>query len=411
MTEAATSVADARARILACCPAISGDETVGLHDALGRVLAIDLLSPIDVPAHDNSAMDGYAFRHADLDTRGDTALDVIGSALAGRPWHGELGPGQAVRIMTGAVIPQGADTVVAQEEVCAEGTRIGVRPGVAKGMNVRLAGEDVARGRIALPAGRQLRPADIGLAASLGVSTLRVFRRLRVGLLSTGDELMSLGEAPREGGIYDSNRYTLGSMLARLGCDVVDLGIARDDRDALSAALGAAVGDVDALITSGGVSAGDADHVRHLLAELGAVEFWKIAMKPGRPMAFGRLSRDGRNTLLFGLPGNPVASMISFLFIVRDGLLRLMGVSPLPELPRFQAITDQTLRKPPGRTEYQRGIMSLRNGQWHVSVTGSQSSGILRSMCEADCIIELGNDLTRIDAGDPVQIIPFSGLL
>lgn len=409
MTDRTRSVTEARARLLAACRPVCAPEAVGLREAVGRVLAIDLTSPIDVPAHDNSAMDGYAFRHADA-AAPDVALDVVGTAYAGRPWSGELDRGQAVRIMTGAMVPAGADTVVPHEHVSSDDKAVRIGPGTKKGANVRRAGEDLSAGCTALPAGRRLRPADIGLAASLGIPTLMVYRRLRVGLLSTGDEVMSVGEPARTGGIYDSNRYTLACMLDRLGCEVIELGVARDDRITLSAALDRAVGEVDVLITSGGVSGGDADYIREVLADLGTVDFWKIAMKPGRPMAFGRLTRQGRDTLLFGLPGNPVASMLSFLFIAREGVLSLMGVSPLPELPRFPAVCDDAIRKQPGRTEYLRGVMTSRDGQLHVSVTGPQSSGVLRSMCEANCIIELPEPSADVAVSDIVSVVPL-GLL
>jgi molybdopterin molybdotransferase len=313
--------------------------------------------------------------------------------------------------MTGAVMPRGADTVAIQETAKVDGDCVIVPPGQKAGQNRRRAGEDLKAGEAALRAGRLLRPADIGLAASLGVPELTVVRRVRVGVLSTGDEVMSIGDAPREGGIYDSNRYTLTAMLTRLGCEVVDLGVARDTREALSAALESAVGEVDAIITSGGVSVGEADFVREILASLGEVTFWKIAMKPGRPMAFGRLTRGGRDTLLFGLPGNPVATMITFYFFAREALLTLMGASPVPVPIRFDAISGSAMKKQPGRTEYQRGILELRDGRWYVTVTGAQGSGILRSMCDANCIIVLDDDVGNVAVCDTVGVIPFEGLI
>jgi molybdopterin molybdotransferase len=411
MSQYFTPVADARAHILSACSPVRGTQHVPLRDALGRVLAADVVSGVNVPPHDNSAMDGYAVRHADLAAGTDTRLAVVGHAYAGHAWDGEIGPGQAVRIMTGAVMPAGADTIVIQEHARTDGDTVIVPPGQKAGQHRRRAGEDLRAGEAALSAGRLLRPADIGLAASLGVAELTVYRRVRVGVLSTGDEVMSIGEAPREGGIYDSNRYTLTGMLARLGCDVVDLGVARDTREALSEALESAVGEVDIIITSGGVSVGEADFVREILASLGEVTFWKIAMKPGRPMAFGRLGKDGRDTLLFGLPGNPVATMITFHFFARDALLTLMGVAPLAAPLHFPAISDSAMKKQPGRTEYQRGILTLRDGQWHAAVTGAQGSGILRSMCDANCIIVLGDDCGGVAVGDRVDVIPFEGLI
>lgn len=411
MTDRFTPVADARAHILAACSPVRGTQRVPLRDALGRVLAADVISPVSVPPHDNSAMDGYAVRHADLSADGATRLFIVGQAFAGHGWAGEVAAGQAVRIMTGAVMPVGADTIVIQESAQLDGDAVIVPPGQKAGQHRRRAGEDLRRGEPALRAGRLLRPADIGLAASLGIPELTVHRRVRVGVLSTGDEVMSIGDAPREGGIYDSNRYTLTGMLTRLGCEVVDLGVARDTRDALSAALESAVGEVDAIITSGGVSVGEADFVREILASLGEVTFWKIAMKPGRPMAFGKLGRGERSTLLFGLPGNPVATMVTFHFFARDALLTLMGVKPVNAPIHFAALSDTAMKKQPGRTEYQRGILELRDGQWHVAVTGAQGSGILRSMCDANCIIVLGDDCGNVAVGDTVNVIPFEGLI
>ncbi|MCQ9377643.1 gephyrin-like molybdotransferase Glp [Methyloversatilis sp. XJ19-49] len=411
MTDRFTPVADARAHILAACSPVRGTQRVPLRDALGRVLAADVISPVSVPPHDNSAMDGYAVRHADLSADGDTRLFIVGQAFAGHGWAGEVAAGQAVRIMTGAVMPAGADTIVIQETARLDGDTVIVPPGQKAGQHRRRAGEDLRAGEPALRTGRLLRPADIGLAASLGIPELTVRRRVRVGVLSTGDEVMSIGDAPREGGIYDSNRYTLTGMLTRLGCEVVDLGVARDTREALSAALESAVGEVDAIITSGGVSVGEADFVREILASLGEVTFWKIAMKPGRPMAFGKLGRGERSTLLFGLPGNPVATMVTFHFFARDALLKLMGVSPVAAPIHFAALSDTAMKKQPGRTEYQRGILELRDGQWHVAVTGAQGSGILRSMCDANCIIVLGDDCGNVAVGDAVNVIPFEGLI
>jgi molybdopterin molybdotransferase len=411
MTDRFTPVADARAHILAACAPVAGTQRVPLRDALGRVLAADVISPVSVPPHDNSAMDGYAVRHADLSADGDTRLAIVGQAFAGHGWAGEVAAGQAVRIMTGAVMPAGADTIVIQETARLDGGTVIVPPGQKAGQHRRRAGEDLRAGDPALRAGRLLRPADIGLAASLGIPELTVRRRVRVGVLSTGDEVMSIGDAAREGGIYDSNRYTLTGMLTRLGCEVVDLGVARDTREALSAALESAVGEVDAIITSGGVSVGEADFVREILASLGEVTFWKIAMKPGRPMAFGTLGKGARSTVLFGLPGNPVATMVTFHFFARDALLKLMGVSPVSAPIHFAALSDTAMKKQPGRTEYQRGILELRNGQWHVAVTGAQGSGILRSMCDANCIIVLGDDCGNVTVGDAVNVIPFEGLI
>jgi molybdopterin molybdotransferase len=411
MTDHLISVAEARAHILAACAPVHGTQRVPLRTALGRVLAADIISPVSVPPHDNAAMDGYAVRHADLSNDGDTPLKLIGQANAGHRWAGTVATGQAVRVMTGAVLPSGADTVVIQEAVHLDGDIVLVPPGQKAGQHRRRTGEDLLAGEPALRAGRLLRPADLGLAASLGLAELTVHRRVRVGVLTTGDEVMSIGEAPREGGIYDSNRYTLTGMLTRLGCEVVDLGVARDTPEALSAALEPAIGEVDVLITSGGVSDGEADFVRDILARLGTVTFWKIAMKPGRPMAFGTLGQNSCGTLLFGLPGNPVATMVAFQVFARDALLTLMGVAPVTPPIQFSAISATAMKKQPGRTEYPRGILSQHQGQWRVTATGAQGSGILRSMCDANCFIVLDEACGNVAAGDAVDVMPFEGLV
>jgi molybdopterin molybdotransferase len=270
---------------------IAGTEHIPLRDALGRVLAESVICPIDVPAHDNSAMDGYGLRGADLAADGPTTLEIVGTAFAGQPCDASVGPGQAVRIMTGARLPAGVDTVVMQEVAHAEGGRVTLAPGQRAGQNIRRAGEDLHAGQVALAAGRQIRPAELGLVASLGISEVAVRRRLRVAFFSTGDEVVTLGSAARDGQIYDSNRYTLFGMLTRLGVDVIDIGVVRDDPDALETTLREAASVADVVITSGGVSVGDADFTRDMMARLGEVLFWKIAMKPGRPMAFGRIGR------------------------------------------------------------------------------------------------------------------------
>ncbi|AQV94958.1 molybdopterin molybdenumtransferase MoeA [Cupriavidus necator] len=395
---------------------VRGVEQVPIRSALDRVLAEDIVSPIDVPAHDNSAMDGYAFQGAALAAAqtGTVELEVIGSAFAGGA--GELSPTavQAVRIMTGAVMPAGCDTVVPQEfvETAADGARIRFAADcVRTGDNRRLRGEDLARGQAALQAGRILQPADLGLLASLGVAEVRVRRRLRVAFFSTGDELRSIGEPLDPGCVYDSNRYTLHGMLRRMHVDLLDMGVVRDDPDALEAAFRTACETADAVITSGGVSVGEADYTKQIMARLGDVTFWKIAMRPGRPMAFGRINSNGREALLFGLPGNPVAVMVTFYHFVRAALHRLMGAS-VPPLPLLRVRSAQAIRKKPGRTEYQRGILAhAEDGQWEVRVTGQQGSGVLRSMSEANCFIVLGHEQDSVGAGDAVEVLLFDGLV
>ncbi len=386
---------------------VGGAERVHLNAALGRVLAADLLSPIDVPASDNAAMDGYAVRSSDLAAEGPTRLRVAGSAFAGRPCRDGPATGEAVRIMTGAVMPAGCDTVVPQELVSVVGDEIEVPAGQSAGQHRRLRGEDLGAGGAALRAGRRLSPADIGLIASLGQAEVQVRRRLRVAFFSTGDELRSIGEPLAPGEVYDSNRYTLHGMLARLGVDAIDMGVVRDDPAALEAAVRSASQDADAIISSGGVSVGEADFTREVLGRLGEVAFWRIAMRPGRPLAFGRIGAAA----YFGLPGNPVAVMISFYFFARDALLQMMGATPtLTPLLRATACTD--IRKRRGRTEYQRGILGVGpDGAMQVQLTGNQGSGVLRSMSEANCIVVLPHDRADVKAGEAVDCLAFEGLI
>lgn len=401
------SVEEARALILSQVAPVAGAERVELRTALGRVLAADVISPIDVPAHDNSAMDGYAVRFADLAAAAETRLRITGSAFAGRPYEEKVAPGECVRIMTGAVLPAGADTVITQEVARANGDCAVVPPGQKVGANTRRRGEDLRAGGAAVAAGRLLRPADIGLVASLGIGQVDVRRRVRVAIFSTGDEVQAIGATAQPGQIYDSNRYTLWGMLTRLGCEVIDLGIVRDDPGALEHAFREAAADADAIITSGGVSVGEADFIRELMAKLGDVAFWKIAMKPGRPMAFGRIG----GAHLFGLPGNPVATMVAFYQFVRPALLKISGVAPLPSPPTFAARCGENLRKSKGRTEFLRGMLSFGDGGWQVRSTGAQGSGILRSMSEADCFIVLERERGDVAAGETVNVQPFEGLV
>ena len=406
------SLDDARAAISAALRPIAGQETAPLLQALGRVLAEDVLSPIDVPAHDNSAMDGYAFDGTALRDAATTTLVVAGTVYAGSPHVGRLGAGECLRIMTGAVMPEGLDSVVPLELCRSEGSRVHIEPGVIRrGENRRRRGEDLASGKPALRAGRLLRPADLGLLASLGLTSVKAVRRLRVALFSTGDELRTLGQTLDPGCVYDSNRYALMAALQRLGVEVVDLGLVRDDPAALQATLETAVAQADVVLTSGGVSAGDADHTRTLLARLGEVAFWKVAMRPGRPFAFGPLRSGGRSSWLFALPGNPVAALVTFYALVREGLLQLAGATPEP-LPALQARCSHAIRKRPGRTELQRGRVSRApDGSWQVQITGSQGAGILRSMSEANALVVLGHEQGSVSAGDAVEVWLFDGLV
>jgi molybdopterin molybdotransferase len=402
----ALSVEGACRIIAECVSPVAASERVAVRTALGRTLSEDIISTIDVPSQDNSAMDGYAVRHADLVPDAPTRLQQIGTAYAGCPFTGKLAPKTCVRIMTGAVMPAGTDTVVIQEIVETDGERVTIPPGQEKGQNRRLAGEDLERGKPVLKRGQWVRPAELGLMASLGIAEVAVYRRLRVAFFSTGDELVSVGTPLAEGQVYDSNRYTLYGMLARLGCEFLDMGVVRDDPKGLETALRAASDSADVIITSGGVSVGEADFIRELLAKLGDVVFWKVAMRPGRPMAFGRVG----NAFFFGLPGNPVAVMVTFYQFVRNALLGMMGREE-SALPLLRARSAGRLRKKPGRTEYQRGILTRdADGEWSVHLTGAQGSGILRSMSEANCFIVLHHDQGTVNPGDLVSVQLMDGL-
>jgi len=425
----ATGVNDFLAKLVT---PLAETEAVGLFDALGRVLAADVVSPISVPPHDNSAMDGYAFAGAQLRDDAPLILNVVGTALAGKAWAGTAGPGECVKIMTGAIMPAGLDTVVPQEFVRVEGDQVAIPPKLLRtGDNRRRLGEDLLAGRPALQEGELLTPAACGLLASLGLKQVSVFRRLRVAYFSTGDEILSLGEAPREGAVYDSNRYTVFGLLTRLGCEVIDLGVVPDEPARLEAAFMEAAQRADAIITSGGVSVGEADYTKAMMKQLGDVAFWKIAMRPGRPMAVGRISSlkttddadqagldrsqkkstTAHSAVLFGLPGNPVAVMVTFLAFVRPALLRMMGARPQPQ-PLLRAHSAQALRKKPGRTEYQRGIVSTApDGTLQVCTTGNQGSGVLSSMVQANGLIVLHHAQGNVAPGDEVDVLMFDGAI
>lgn len=431
-----------------------------LFEALGRVLAADVVSPFDVPPHDNSAMDGYAFDGSQLAAGTALTLKVVGTALAGKAWQGTVQAGECVKIMTGAIMPAGLDTVVPQEFVSAQADTVTLPAKLLQpGDNRRLRGEDLMQGRPALLKGELLTPARLGLVASLGLKTVRTWRPLRVAYFSTGDEILSLGEPPREGAVYDSNRYTVFGMLRRLGCEVIDLGVVRDDPALLEAAFTNAASQADAIITSGGVSVGEADYTKAMMKKLGDVAFWKVAMRPGRPMAVGRISQaksasspiptgasSSRNNsnlngaeprfaagppqgetapsggsevreatsvgaILFGLPGNPVAVMVTFLAFVRPALLQMMGCSGAPA-PLLRARSLEPIRKKPGRTEYQRGTVSTdADGSLQVKTTGNQGSGVLSSMAQANGLIVLHHGQGNVAAGDEVDVMMFEGVL
>ena len=384
-------------------------ETLPVMAAGERILARDVVSPVDVPPHDNSAMDGFAFAGSDLSATEPTVLQCVGHALAGAAWAGPPPQtGQCLRITTGAIMPAGLDTVVAHEMVQVQGERITIPLGrVHTGDNRRLRGEDIAQGQAALRQGQRLTPAAWGLLASLGLPEVAVRQRLRVAYFSTGDEILSLGQAPREGAVYDSNRYTVCGLLQRMGCEWIDLGVVPDDPQRLRAAFEEAAQRADAILTSGGVSVGEADHTKALMRELGDVDFWRIAMRPGRPMAVGRMGQ----TLMFGLPGNPVAVMVTFLAFVRPALWRMMGCTDAPPL-LVRAQSQQAMRKKAGRTEYQRGVVTRSDdGAVQVRTTGNQGSGVLSSMVQGNALIVLHHDQGHVAEGDPVDVMLFDGAI
>ncbi len=465
---------------------VTETETLGMFDALGRVLAQDVISPVSVPPHDNSAMDGFAFSGAQLAARQPLALAVVGTALAGKAWQGQVREGECVKIMTGAIMPAGLDTVIPQEMAQQQGDRVIVPAGVVQpGDNRRHCGEDVMAGQPALQKGELLTPAALGLLASLGIEHATVVRRLKVAYFSTGDEILSLGEPPREGAVYDSNRYTVFGLLTRLGCEVLDFGVVRDDPALLEATFMRAASQADAIITSGGVSVGEADFTKAMMKKLGDVAFWRIAMRPGRPMAVGRISMQksafsprqmaqasnyfdskypatsgsrfaagppqgetapeglraaasalpaqGRTArrdadsgsvsssephevgsvgaILFGLPGNPVAVMVTFLAFVRPALLRMMGARDRTP-PLLRARSAQAIRKKPGRTEYQRGTVRRdADGMLTVALTGNQGSGVLSSMVQGNGLIVLHHVQGNVAAGEEVDVMMFDGVI
>ncbi len=391
---------------------VAQTEWVPLKAALGRVLAADVVSPIDVPAHDNSAMDGYAFAGALLQAGRPLSLEIAGTALAGKAWSGTIAAGQCLKIMTGAVMPHGLDTVVPQELVQLADKHITIPADALRlGDNRRFKGEDLCLGKPALQAGCVVGPAALGLLASLGLAQVEVRRPLRVAFFSTGDEILSLGEAPREGAVYDSNRYTLFGLLTRMGVELLDMGVVRDDPAVLEAAFQQAAAQADAIITSGGVSVGEADHTKAVMRKLAGgaegVAFWKIAMRPGRPMAVGRIG----NAVLFGLPGNPVAVMVTFLAFVRPALFKMMGAAP-KDSPLLKAHSLEAVRKKPGRTEYQRAVVQTgSDGSLQVRTTGQQGSGVLSSMASANGLLVLHHEQGNVAIGEEVDVLMFDGVM
>ena len=399
---------EAMRRIRAHVRPLEATETVAVINALGRVAARDVVSPMDVPGHTNSAMDGYACAGDSLPDGSPGWYRVVGSAFAGRPFTGRVGPSQAVRIMTGAVMPGGTDTVVMQEHVEIEDDRVRIPPGVKSGQHVRQAGEDIAAGAIVVPRGRRIMPAEMGLLASLGVAQIEVHRKLRVAYFSTGDEIRPPGAPFEPGLVYDSNRFTMHGMLGRLGVEIVDLGIVPDRRDAVLDAFREASARADVVLSSGGASTGEADYVKEVLAELGQVGFWRIAIRPGRPLAFGLLG----DSVFFGLPGNPVAVMVTFYQFVAPAIRTASGEADSRPLPALEARCETRLRKKPGRVEYYRAVLERdASGALVVRSTGKSGSGLLHTMSDANCFIVLPEDGVTVEPGAMVDVQPFFGLM
>jgi molybdopterin molybdotransferase len=386
---------------------ITTTERLHIRAALGRVIAADIVSPLNVPGHDNSAMDGWAYRHADLVDAGATVLQRVGTSFAGKPYLGSVGTRECVRIFTGAVMPDGCDTVAMQERVTEDVAGIHIPNDLKLGQNRRFRGEDLTAGALALKRGCLVTPAAVGLLASLGIGEVSVYRKLRVAFFSTGDELKSIGSTLGVGEIYDSNRYTIYSMLERAGCQPIDLGNFFDSPEAIRAGFQAASTQADVIITSGGVSVGEADFIKQMLDELGEVLFWKIAMKPGRPMAYGRVG----GAHFFGLPGNPVAVMVTFYQFVRSALATLQGRTDYMLPPMVKATLTNRIKKMPGRTEFQRGVLTIAAAGIEVRTTGDQGSGILSSMTHANCFVVLGTEVGGVEPGATVDVQMFEGVM
>ncbi|WP_412971422.1 gephyrin-like molybdotransferase Glp [Glaciecola sp. MF2-115] len=375
-----------------------------LSDALDRVIAQDIISPINVPAYDNSAMDGYALRYADF--LQSKTLKQVGKSLAGNSFEGEIKAGECVRIMTGAEIPTGADTVVMQENTSANELEITFLK-ASMGDAIRPAGDDIKKGAVVLQAGARISPIDIGLLASLGFASVPVFRQLKVAVFSTGDELLAVGNTPRDDRIFDTNRPMLVAMLSKLGAEVFDLGIIPDSKDQIRAAFEQANALADCVVTSGGVSVGEADYTREILEEYGSIDFWKLAIKPGKPLAFGSLP----NSIFFGLPGNPVSSAVTFDQIAAPALAYLAGCKT-KKVDLLPAIAATPFRKRPGRTDYQRAFYFVNeNGELNVETTGSQSSGVLSCFRQSNCYAVLENERGKVNEGEIVHILPFTNII
>lgn len=382
-------------------------QTQNIRDALGHVLAQEVISTINVPPHRNSAMDGYAIRFDDINSHPDTKLEVVGRSFAGQPYTGKVEAGQCIRIMTGAMMPDECDTVIMQEQTERENDTILVIGSHRVDENVRFPGEDIKQGSAILHPGKKITPADLGLLSSIGIAEVTTYRKPKVAFFSTGDELKSLGEELLPGDIYDSNRYTLFGMLKQMDVDILDLGVIADKKELIKQTLIDAAEQADMVLTSGGASVGEADYISEILNEIGKVNFWKIAMKPGKPLAFGHINK----TPFFGLPGNPVSVMATCYLFVQPAIRYLKGLKEDNQLT-LTATIQNNLKKAPGRTDFQRGILKqIENGELHVSTTGMQGSHILTSMSQANCFIVLDRDSGNISQGEQVVVLPFNDIL
>ncbi len=394
--------AEARERALARVGPIADTESIAVASALGRVLATPVVATFDVPNHDNTAMDGYAVRFCDLAQDGDTRLRVVGEVPAGARMETTLGAGEAVRILTGAPMPDGSDCIVIQEDVQLDGDILTVPPGQKQAQWIRRAGQDIASGAEVFAAGRLLGPPDIGMLASLGISRIEVYRRLKVAILSTGNEVIAPGQPLAPGQVYDSNRFSMMGVLQALGVEVLDLGIIRDDREAITAAMLRGADEADVVLTSGGVSVGDYDLVKDVITEIGTIDFWKVRMKPGKPQAHGRIGKAE----FFGLPGNPVSVMATFLLLVRPAMLVMMGCPPEPQKQLSLPYRGPTINKTGMRMEFNRAVLHYEGADAWVTSTGAQNSGILSSMSKANAFIVLPDVEVVINDGDQVTVIP-----
>ena len=400
-------VEQALEKIMSSIPCIDGFQIINIEKAKGRTLAQSIIAPFNVPQHNNSAVDGYAIRYQDLVANENTVLTIIDRAYAGIPSNEAINAGQCIRIMTGAAVPQGVNTVVMQEHVVLKGDSITLASDHRNGQNIRLAGEDIQQDAIILSQGRFITPADIGLMASLGITEIKVKRTLKVAIASTGNEVIGLGDIHSDASLYDSNRYSLYALLDRPDIEVINLGILEDNPHALLKSFEQASQVADLIISSGGVSVGDADYTKEALKQSGHVDFWKIAIKPGRPLAFGQIG----GSVFFGLPGNPVAVMVTFFQFVLPALEQMMGIKEKPVQAILHATTTEDIRKKQGRTEVVRGIlMQQDDGSWTVKTTGKQGSGILRSMSLANAFIILEHDRATVKQGECVTVQPFFGL-